>query len=461
MDPRRIAALALLLILPTARADFDHAAKDYAAGRFTQAFDGFLHEAELGNAVAMVNIGVMYWEGLGVQRDRSLGYGWIALAADYEDPKAVEMHKSLAFGRIPPYEAAARSLQNRFGRSALAALAPSDCALAVYDIGPRAIESPRPQYPMGARIDGKVGLALAYFDVMPDGTARNVQVVQSLPPAVFDPAIVDSALRSTFAPAQRDGKPVRMRVRRYFSFALSGGAAGARFEKWFEKLDRESTESPAALYVYAVFSRAPEEESTDSPRPRKEADQPSSGRPLNPDFESDSRVVRAAQGGVVAAQYLLGYGEACPDAPRAMMWLRRAAAGGEPRAQALLTEQLLWRGETPEQAAEARIWLQRASATRDSWALRTLAELLATSSQGDAAQAHQLLDRMPDWNWQDPTVHEIRAAAHARNGDFEKALASEDEAIRRATTYRWDLAPLQARRAAYGSHQAWTQPIDY
>jgi len=67
-----------------------------------------------------------------------------------------------------------------------------------------------------------------------------------------------------------------------------------------------------------------------------------------------------------------------------------------------------------------------------------------------------LLDEVYRGVKDDPTVHEIRAAAQANLGDFKAAANTEREAIRKAGRLKWDLAPLNERLAAYTSGQPWT-----
>ena len=88
--------------------------------------------------------------------------------------------------------------------------------------------------------------------------------------------------------------------------------------------------------------------------------------------------------------------------------------------------------------------------------------MLATApatNGGDSTRAMKLIDEVFKGVKDDPTAHEIRAAAQANIGDFKAAVDSERDAIRKAQKLKWDLAPLQERLAAYTHGQAWRQPL--
>lgn len=78
---------------------------------------------------------------------------------------------------------------------------------------PPAHRTPAPVYPVAAaaqRIGGKVVLLI---DIDAEGRATAVEVERSEPAGVFDKAAVDAAMRWTFSPERKDGKPVPSRVR--------------------------------------------------------------------------------------------------------------------------------------------------------------------------------------------------------------------------------------------------------
>jgi len=80
------------------------------------------------------------------------------------------------------------------------------------DVQPRALREIVPDYPEGAdrqRLSGRVRLQL---QLEADGRIRDIEVVSASPPGVFDDSAIRAFRDARFAPAQKDGRPVRARV---------------------------------------------------------------------------------------------------------------------------------------------------------------------------------------------------------------------------------------------------------
>lgn len=80
------------------------------------------------------------------------------------------------------------------------------------DQPPRALREIVPDYPAAAdrqRLSGTVRLRL---ELEADGRISNIDVVSAVPPGVFDESAVKALRETRFAPAQRNGRPVRARV---------------------------------------------------------------------------------------------------------------------------------------------------------------------------------------------------------------------------------------------------------
>ena len=82
----------------------------------------------------------------------------------------------------------------------------------VYKVGESGVKAPKvlnktePKYPESATATGTTILSL---EVSPAGKAENVVVKRSLEPA-FDQSAIESVKSWTFAPATKDGQPVRV-----------------------------------------------------------------------------------------------------------------------------------------------------------------------------------------------------------------------------------------------------------
>ena len=80
------------------------------------------------------------------------------------------------------------------------------------DVQPRALREIVPDYPAAAdrqRLSGKVRLQLK---LEADGRISDIEVVSATPPGVFDASAIQAFREARFAPAQKNGRPVRARV---------------------------------------------------------------------------------------------------------------------------------------------------------------------------------------------------------------------------------------------------------
>jgi protein TonB len=80
------------------------------------------------------------------------------------------------------------------------------------DVQPRALREIVPDYPADAdrrRLSGKVRLQL---ELEADGRITDIDVVSGSPPGVFEASAIRAFREARFAPAQKNGRPVRARV---------------------------------------------------------------------------------------------------------------------------------------------------------------------------------------------------------------------------------------------------------
>lgn len=87
-----ISFIAFLLFLqaPPVLADFEKALQNYEKKEYQKAFSQFYNLAEIGHKKAQFNLGSMFLEGTGVDKDLIKAYGWIKLS-DLEDQKEVDL----------------------------------------------------------------------------------------------------------------------------------------------------------------------------------------------------------------------------------------------------------------------------------------------------------------------------------------------------------------------------------
>lgn len=88
------------------------------------------------------------------------------------------------------------------------------------DALPKPKEGIRYAYPESARKAGIEGSVLVLLRVDEQGRVRDVEVLDSVPPGVFDELVLDTLRRVAFAPARLNGAPVRALVKHRVRFEL-------------------------------------------------------------------------------------------------------------------------------------------------------------------------------------------------------------------------------------------------
>ncbi|PHS14980.1 MAG: hypothetical protein COA86_15070 [Kangiella sp.] len=71
------------------------------------------------------------------------------------------------------------------------------------------IDTPPARYPRQAAIDKVDGYVQFVFDVTPDGYAKNIRIVKSVPQGVFDKVSSEALSKWRFKPAEKKGKRVK------------------------------------------------------------------------------------------------------------------------------------------------------------------------------------------------------------------------------------------------------------
>lgn len=88
-------------------------------------------------------------------------------------------------------------------------------------INPVPLNDVVPRYPVQAMRMRQEGSVVLEFVIQVDGSVRDVRIVQSNPPQVFDREALRTAMRWRFEPRQVDGRPVEARARRTINFRLN------------------------------------------------------------------------------------------------------------------------------------------------------------------------------------------------------------------------------------------------
>jgi uncharacterized protein len=434
-----------------AQADLYAASEAYHKQDYGAAFKEFRDLAELGQPQAQYNLAVMYANGQGTEVSRTNAHAWASLAQANGDANAAALIAKLAPQLTPTSLSFSQELQSKFNAASLnARLMPQFLHGREYldRDPPQRLKPYVPDYPADAQMRGVQGEVFVEFVVAADGHARLPRILRALPAGYFDAAVRDSVLRSSFLPARVNGVPIATTVSTFYVFRVSGAGLsdyGDLESRVKETLKKAESGDTAAQLLYAMMIAG-------LPQLKQSYDK------AIPWF------LKAAQAGSPYAQYQLGsgllQGHGCQcDMAKGDIWLEKAAQADQPDAQVTLAEHLLRDHPSPESVSAALVWLERAAKQGNSSAKLYLAALLATSRQHDVrdpTRALALADSITKELKGDPTLWEIRAAAHAERGDYKDAGKDQAHAIKQAEALGWDLSPMQQRLNLYASNQSWS-----
>ena len=447
---QRVCVLAVIAILMplTSRADLYSAAEAFEAKEFERAFELYRELAELGQPEAQENLAVMYVNGEGVKRNNVLGYAWAALAVENGRGEAAQE----IVNQIEPHlSATARDrvaeIHANYGKAALEERLLPQVTPGVVNAKSckvRTVADPANYFPPDAKRQMISGVVLVEVTVAPDGRARNVHAWYSLPSGLFDEAGRRVALDNTYEPPKENGVAVACTMRFRVKFSIGGGigAETPEQEKILAEFRTKAEDGdPRSQLTYALLLEV---------RPESHYQEPFTNWTL-----------KAAQGGIPAAQYLVGM--QCLSSAReknqakGLIWLRMAADAGQTNAQAALAYYLL-RTNSGEDFGKAQDLLEKAAASSHPEGKFRLAAMLAAApeaSRRDPKRALELLAQVNDELDSDPTFFEIRAAAKAMMGEYAEAQKDQKLALQKARKLGWDLTVPQARLASYADSKPW------
>ena len=460
----RCCLLALLTFLMpvTSRADLYSASAAAEKKDFVRAFELYRELAEIGHSEAQENLAVMYVSGEGVKRDNVLGYAWAAIALENGGGEAA---KGIVAQLEPHLNPAARSriaeVQSQFGKAALQERLLPTLPTSPMPIRPGAPDShlcqmrspanPDTYYPYDAKIQMISGTVMVEATVAPDGRARNARVWYSLPAKVFDESGRRVAMNNVYTPPRENGVPVactiRFKVRFRVTYASGGGGDDEQKKVLADVRAKAESGDPRSQLTYGLLLEMRDDMNTKAEY-------------------TIAWFLKAAQGGVPSAQYLVGMhtlassalaGQGKPD--KGLTWLQMAANSGQSDAQVALANYLLRNKPDADTFAKALELLEKAAATDNRDGKYFLAALLATgedAARRNPKRALELIATMKDEFEFDPTFFEIRAAAEAMLGEFEAAQKNQKAAIRQARKHGWNIDDQQARLASYEASKTWS-----
>ncbi|TQV89666.1 TonB family protein [Aliikangiella coralliicola] len=447
---RKLFIILFLFMSSAVEADFNSALDSYGAGEHAKAYQDFLSMAQLGEKRSQFNLGVMYYHGQHVKKDLNKAYAWMKLAVEGETSKPQEkkIFQTIA-SKIEDKDAAEAEFNKLYKNYSTATLMKKLYPVIVkaeneHGFSADPVKIVDPKYPRKAAMSGAQGWVRFQMDVDKSGKPRNLHIIQSLPENLFVKDSVAAIKKWRFKPAVNEaGEPIMQKKLRYtIEFRLKGADEISVKKEYLEKAEKNAALGDAdAQYLFGVWNKHLK-------MPKKE----------NP----NDWFIKAAIQGHTSAQFELGrsliMGQGCiSDRGKGIDWLTRSASSGQPQAKQLLASLAIEKG-TQESQLKAVEYLSDVDDLEVSTAI-DYAWMLATSNNKEIAnpkKAIKIIKTLPSRQfWDEATLNEIKAAAHAAQGDFKKAVDYQEDALDEAEDMRVDLDEIKNRLSAYQKKKLW------
>lgn len=450
--------LGMALCAPVFSADFDTTLAAYEQQKYAEALTGFRQTAKLGHARSQFNLGVMYYKGQGVPADSVEAVVWLSLAADNGDEQATKyvekLRAKLNAEQRGEFETRLKSARDTYGSEAVRKrwlpVFVNECVAGESKLV--RVKSVAPVYPRQAGLKAMNGTVEIRIRVNEQGLVQEADVVRAIPAGVFEKAALKAVRQwqykwlATPSPNVWRFTTIDFKIVEVDALKLNG----ADKIRAIAAQAREGV--PYAQYLlaqYLVLSVVRE------------------SIPELHDEQSIFWLTKAAQAGVVEAQYFLGrsltQGADCHyDYDKGMNWLKLAADQGNADAQYEYAQYVLISDTSESRRKKAWEWLNASAAQNYIPAARDLAWWLAVAPDAalrDGKRAQQLAELLKAKHENEPRSWEVIAAAAAEAGDFAQAVKAQKEALELAEDEDWHLPVMSERLAAYQANKPWREPL--
>jgi uncharacterized protein len=431
-------------------ADFNSALELYSAGDYAVAHKEFLSMAEVGEKRSQFNLGVMYYYGQHVEKDINKAYAWMKLSIQSEASKdnEVEVFKSISseVNNKKEAENEFEKLNENYSTQVLLKKLYPVLIVAENTNGFDAVPVNvfEPKYPKEALYKGLEGWVRFQFDLDKQGTPRNIQLFDSFPEKIFVKNSMKAIKHWKFEAAKNEAnQPISRESLRYtMQFKIVGAGDRKIEENLYQETSQKALDGDAnAQYAIGYWDKK-------------------IGSPNN--INPNEWFLKAAMQGHPSAQYELGrslvYGQGCQtDKTKGIEWLNRSASNGQDNAKLLLGSLAMKFSDLASQKRALKYLddvKELSAPTRLSYVW-----MLATSPFEEISNPIKAIELTKSFSSKefkdDATLYEIKAAAYAAMGDFEKAVDLQEEALDEAEDMNADLTDIKKHLVFYKKKKKW------
>lgn len=445
----------LILLSSTSHADFFDAQENYQNENFLAAYTEYLTLSKLGNYQSQYNAAVMLTKGQGVEKNLVEAYAWAKTSEPgnekYKELTAI-ISNILSNEDLDSAEKLSNSFIEKYGYvNAKVLIGPVITAQEneedVNQVKLISTSKTPPMYPRAQLVKGMEGWVDIMYNVYPDGSVRDIHIIDDMPKDAFAVAALRSVEPYTYT-FEKNGvkttidEPISAMTRIFFKLASSvkadPGALSPKQKSQISELSQKAKEGDLdARYSYAVLFET---------FLRQKGEIPAE--------QINEWLFNLAQNGVIDAQYRLGkniyYGKACKvEKQKGVDWIMNAAQLGDANAE-YMAYQMLQNKSVINQSEQTPIyWLRQAAENGSSIAQMRLAKeisLMEHPSQDELKLASSYLKSYAKSLYKTIQWHQTNALLQHKMNNHKKALSSIKTALKKAAKVGWNLDELNQQK---------------
>jgi len=444
----------LFLLSSTSQADFIDAQELYDQKDYSNAFNEFKKLAKLGNVKSQYNVAVMLSKGEGVEKNLIEAYAWASLVSNIKSYKPLT---SYIKEQLPPANISdANTLFEKYhklyaienSKVILGPLVEVDKNNNQIASTPELVFDSRnpPIYPREMLQKHIQGWVKILFYIYPDGSVRDIQVVEQLPvDGAFHAAAIKS-IESYKMHYEKDGIQIKLDQPRAITQRINFYIKNSTFEftqkhkNYLNNLKINAEKGDlSSQYEYSVLQ--------ERFYINKEIDQK----------QINQWLFNASQEGIADAQYRLGMnifdGKACRiEKQKGLDWIFLSAQIGNPYAQYTAYKMLTNEEVINRTKQEPFYWLEQAAKNGLSIAQLNYANEIShkhNPTKEELILAKQYIKNYAKETYKTVQWYQISALIEGKLNNNSKALKKTKKALKLAKKYDWDLTELEQQLAMF------------
>lgn len=456
---KNMLTLTFYLLTSMAHADFYDAQKHYDEKNYTAAFQEFSVLAKFGNIKSQHNIAAMLTSGQGTEKNLIQAYAWSSISDSQKKYQALTqfIKEQLSAEQLQQAQELHKQYFEKYAQeNSKVILGPvmkknsQSTGLQIDVVNSKMVA---PKYPQEMLRKGMQGWVDIVFNVYPDGSVRDIQVIEDVPPGGFAKEAVKSIEKYRFV-FERNGnrvkitEPISTTQRIEFKIASSKDETkglSSKQQLYLQKLIAKAKGGDiSAQYSYAQLYET---------FLRKGGDIDAA--------QVNQWLFNAAQEGIADAQYRLGkniyYGKACEvEKQKGLDWIMHAAQYGNANAEFMAYQLLQNDGLVNQSNQPPLYWLKQSAKNGSEIAQLIYAKEVAnskspTNKKLKIAQAY--LKGYANTSFKTIQWYQINALLNSKMKNHSFALSSIKTAIRHAKKAGWDLSELKQQKTMIQQHK--------